>query len=446
MKLNSLLLLGLIFFSLCSEEKPEDIPSQPNWGTGEGCAIKTPLSDSFLHDVQYLSSDIESDCFKFYYEPNFKGNVTQICGSIYSFVDYVPVYRSFRASPNAIFALFEQEGFAGKHIYAGKGKAITEMAEINADDNKIAPYLKSIKLIREECFYLGMVIDNEEVKREICDDVEHFQIGKLNNAIFFVRHRPPPLNRTFLNFLSDVDESNTIFGKVVNIPKSVLKTLERFDTGIELFRAQVMDRRSPYGRHELVGYAERPLPFGNRIRSKSKATTDRMKQLQREDEIIDTIPDGEVPLMIAEGIPVDKVERVYAEIPSNRLKVVFYKEINFQGESFTGSGDYNIIDLSSIKSLKVQYHYEAHNFLCKYEAGTREIIRKERDEIECFSFDGFNCFKKPMKFAVCAEFVHKNYSKMKPLRCGPEYLVKFGSTGYDIRGHWCRRGKKYYDD
>jgi len=66
------------------------------------------------------------------------------------------------------------------------------------------------------------------------------------------------------------------------------------------------------------------------------------------------------------------------------------------------------------------------------------LRRNDAGDIECMSFDGFNCAWQASK-AGCDNLLASPPSRIQPLVCGEDHRRKWGSTGYTNPIHWCAR-------
>lgn len=83
-----------------------------------------------------------------------------------------------------------------------------------------------------------------------------------------------------------------------------------------------------------------------------------------------------------------------------------------------------------------------HNWTC-YKAEKEWVvarINKTICEVECLALDGSNCKFTPTEMD-CKEALQTaalGSEPLHPLACGVHHKSKFGNTGYDTHGHWCK--------
>lgn len=337
--------------------------------------------------VPFIVDYVDSSCINFYSEAYFKGDVTTICGSQNEIQAEFPPFRSIRSSIDSVFSFYSKPNYQGTQMKIGKGGLIEDMSDLiyYTAEGSITNHLKSVRLLRDQCIYLTLKKNGEDYNREICESMANIKLGFADGEVYLLKgNRNSKLNEDELFNLDS--ELNSIFP-------------EPFDNFFD-------DRIPPEGDYKNIGIRE--------LNSIDNEQFDSIS-IQTSDSTTAQIFDGE-------------------HFSGNS------QTIGEENQQLSG----NQLTLSRIKSIKLNFNYNAQGFLCDNEAETSEIIRQNGDEVECFSYDGINCLKKKMNKIQCAKYVNKNIRYAKPLKCGLDYKKEFDVIGYLIEGHWCQKGMKYF--
>ena len=133
------------------------------------------------------------------------------------------------------------------------------------------------------------------------------------------------------------------------------------------------------------------------------------------------------------------------EIYSDNVIVTVYSEDKFKGQSLRLSQIASGSKLNSIKSIKITPQYDSLGFLCGHEANTKEIIRLNDGDIECFSIDGINCLILPQSKSECVEYINIHSNNMSPISCSLDIPRLINLDSFKMPD-WCINGRKYFKD
>jgi hypothetical protein len=88
---------------------------------------------------------------------------------------------------------------------------------------------------------------------------------------------------------------------------------------------------------------------------------------------------------------------------------------------------------------------DMNGFKCVGVTGIDTPIRlSPTGDVECFSLNGNECIDGLDNDAECKKYVIANKSKLVSLLCGSQLKSLTGSTGYEEKGHWCKKGHDYF--
>ena len=141
-------------------------------------------------------------------------------------------------------------------------------------------------------------------------------------------------------------------------------------------------------------------------------------------------------------IDLNDVTDFEVEVYNDKVSVELYENNDFTGKTVTVDNPVRGVDMEQIGAVKVVVQYNDYGFVCG--GGMSAIVRKGDVDIECFSLDGINCVRNDMEEKECLKFVNDNIFKMIPVTCGNAYQSTHGISGYEIKGHWCQQGLKYF--
>jgi hypothetical protein len=141
-------------------------------------------------------------------------------------------------------------------------------------------------------------------------------------------------------------------------------------------------------------------------------------------------------------IDLNDVTDFEVEMYNDKVSVELFENNNFTGKAVKVNNPVKGVDMKRIGAIKIDVKYNNYGFVCG--GGIKEIVRKGDVDIECFSLDGVNCVKNDMEEKECLKFVNDNIFNMKPISCGNAYQYKHNVSGYEIKGHWCQQGLKYF--